>query len=407
MRREEEAILLCVLADRDAAQEDRLRSLIGVGGQVEAGSFWSEAAQQQVSPLVARTLSAASVSPHLPASILEEARSVRLQTMFRNMALHTELLKVADALQSEGVPTVPLKGTHLCEYVYGALDARQVGDIDILVPQPQIERAHRVLRRMGYAPAVSVPPGAKEHTFHGVPLVRQGPTVRFVIEPHWELSDSRFVSIDYDNIWKRVLAGENDPASPLLSLPDEEWLLFLSLHLPKHDTGVLRLLADIDRLVRRGTDTLDWACFIALAQEWSATSLAYFALQRSWQLLGTPVPSWVLDRLEPSSFRRAFVGLLAGPFAILRPPASEHLRSNRFRLAYCAMLQPSGRAVRAYWHYLFSRPGMSPGPGSTPAVLAVVRQLARGAAWTGLALASAFSDRRCRPVVRAERTQTA
>ncbi|MBI4507064.1 MAG: nucleotidyltransferase family protein, partial [Chloroflexi bacterium] len=251
--------------------------------------------------------------------------------------------------------------------------------------------ARAVLRDMGYVPGQPASPGIEEHSFHGVPLVRHEGGSTFVVELHWQLNNPQFVTIDYTRLWRRILAAGSDRA-PLRPLPAEELLLFLSLHLAKHENGVLRLLADVDRLVRREAAALDWPYAVALARHWSVAGLLYFALQRAQALLDTPLPGWVLPHLAPAPWRRALVGLLAGPSAILRPLPDEHLHYNRFRLAYCIMLDPPNRAVAAYRHYLFA-PAASRSSGVLLGTVDCARRLARGLAWTGLVLGSALVDR--------------
>jgi hypothetical protein len=133
-----------------------------------------------------------------------------------------------------------------------------------------------------------------------------------------------------------------------------------------------------------------------VAEAWSVASLLYFAVWRAQVLMQTPVPSSVLRRLRPPAWRAAFVDLLAGPWAVLRPPAADHLRANRFRLAYCAMLPPLSRALDAYTCYL-----MLPDGGHEWSELsdraAKARGLARGLAWTGLVLGHSLAQRLTSP----------
>ncbi|MBI4507093.1 MAG: nucleotidyltransferase family protein [Chloroflexi bacterium] len=355
--------------------------------------LWREAAHQQVLPLVARTLAGAAVAAALPPAVVQYAKGLRLRTMLHNMAVHAELGRIGARLHVHGIPAAPLKGSHLAERLYHALDARQVGDIDLLVPESDVEAARAVLLELGYAPFASVSHGIEEHTFHGVPFLRQDPSASFVVELHWGLSNPRFVTIDYARLWQRVLAGSSDRA-PLRPLPGEETLLFLSLHLAKHETGVLRLLADIDRLLRREGPALDWPYVLALARRWQVTGLVYFALHHAQRLYATPVPEWALQELRPATWRRALVGVLAGPQAILHaavPERLEYLRYHRFRLAYCAMLTPFRRFLDAYQFYLFP-PLAHRQPGLFRRAIGSAERVGRGIAWTGLAFANSLAE---------------
>lgn len=388
---EEEAVLLCIRAERDQPQQERLHHLLA-DGRFDWFRFWEWSAMQEVQPLVAKALCAAPVASCVPPAAVKQAKEVRLQHLAYNLRLEAELSRIAKALRAGGIPVTPLKGTQLALRLFGALDARQVGDIDILVPEAQIEPARHTLRALGYAPAANASHGLEEHSFHGVPFVRQVPGGAFAVELHWKLSNPRFLTIDYSDLWHRIIGAGG--AGELLHhpLPGEETLLFLALHLPKHGTGALRLLADIDRLIRIEGHRLDWLHVLALAERWNVAELLYFALIRAQLLFSTPVPNWTLQRVHPAGWRRILVDLLAGPDALLRPPTDENLRYNRFQMAYCAMLSPASKAFDAYTSYLFPAP--DPSQMVPRAVfrssMRSVERVGHGVAWTALAFASAI-----------------
>ena len=251
-RPEEEAVLLCTLALRGPDQDQRLCELLR-SRTLDWSLFWAKAMDQQVHPLVAHTLSGEPFLSALP-EVASTTRNVRLWTLRYNAFLEAELHCIAAQLRTRGIPMAPLKGTYLTRRLFDSLEVRRVGDIDIFVQQSYVEEARSALRDMGYEPARDRP---TDHTFHGVPWVRQTPTAPVMVEVHWGLSDPDYVSIDYAALWQRILAGGvGDQA--WYTLPTEELILFLALHLAKNQAGVLRLLADIDRLVRREEGRIDW-----------------------------------------------------------------------------------------------------------------------------------------------------
>jgi hypothetical protein len=384
--REEETILWAIRAARDPSADERLRSLVS-DPELNWDHLWALAEAHEVTPPVARALTAEDLAPLAPDAARDRARAVRLHTLVQNLALHAELQHVGGALRAHGIPVVPLKGTYVAEAFHEGLDARRCGDIDILVQESRLEEARAILKDLGYQPMMGASHGIETHLFHGVPYVRHAATTTFVIELHWGLNDPRFVSIDYAQLWDRILVDKECDA-PLTPMPVEETLLFLALHHPKHDTGLLRLLADIDRLVRHEGSRLDWSHLVRLARQWNGTWLLYFALWRAHRLLGTPLPHSLLNDIAPPRWRRAAVTLLAGPKFILRPPKAEHLRSNQSGLAYCAMIDPFARAFAAYLATFY--PPLPPekrGVLATPSGLTY--RLGHGLAWTGLAIAHA------------------
>lgn len=383
-----EALVLCSLAARSSLQDQGLVALFS--GDFDWARFWDEAGTQQVRPLVARELAGEWLSAIVPPDLARAAREARLQTIGYNLAVHGELQSIGRALRARGIDVAPLKGTHLALRLFGALDARRVGDIDILVPEERLEDARAVLFDLGYDRRSGASVGIEEHSFHGVPYVRVGPNCSFVVELHWGLNNPRFASVDYGGLWRRI--REAAPAgTALMPLPSEETLLFLALHLPKHDLGVLRLIADIDRLLRIEGGGIDWDRALATAARWRVSQFLYFALYRARATLGSPVPDDVMRRLRPHTWRRAAVELLAPPESLLSPPAHDHLRYNRYRLAYCAMVSPLARSLRTYTYYLFAEYGEAP-DGVLGRARSAGQRLVRGVTWTALSVSSAVAE---------------
>lgn len=386
----EELLLLCMRAVRDPRQEAHLNDLMA-RPDLDWTRFWALADEQEVQPLAARVLIEHGWDMPPPEAARTYARTIRLRTLAANLSMAAELERIAQTLHRCGIPVVPLKGVHLARRLYGGLDARRIGDIDVLAPEERLEEARAAVRSLGYRLYEGTSHGAAEHTFHGVPFVREAAGVQFVLELHWGLTDPRFATIDYGELWRRVLSysPERDALRPL---PIEETLLYLALHLPKHPTGVLRLLADIDRLLRKEAGGLDWGYVLQQAGRWSVTTLLYFALVRCRMLLDTPVPSGVLEACRPPRWRRALVGALTAPRAVMRPSTQGPTRYSRSQLAYCAMIDPLERCLRAYREYLFL-PAQQDGTQAQDRVVGAVETVSRGLARTALAVGSVMIQR--------------
>ena len=363
---EERLLLLLASAEPGSRADEQAAHLLSQ--PFDWSRLLAIAHSQDVVPVLPYSPLWSAVRACAPPEVLSNIQERRLLVMMANMSAAAELDRIERALQDEGVAVIPLKGVSLLRRLYPGLDARRCGDIDLLVKPGDRERACEILCAMGYSPLGEPRPGLLSHPFHGVPLVRTSAHGGHVVELHWNLTDPRFVPVDLDGLWAR--AQQTREPRGEMSLPSEELLVFLALHLPKHDTGLLRLLVDIDRLVRQ--ERPDWQLVERIARRWRAQTLLFFVLSHARELLGTPVPEGVTRSLSPGTFRRAVVRGLAGPLWVLRPPAVDNLRASQFRLAYCLMLQPAGRVLRAYRTYLCAGGG-----GAGGALLG----LARGLAW--------------------------
>ncbi|MCC6178283.1 MAG: nucleotidyltransferase family protein [Chloroflexi bacterium] len=353
----------------------------------------AEAMRHEVLPLVATALRDCDYGSSEATALASVANEALFQIRIRGMANHSELRRIGERLAAHSISAVALKGTHLGVRLFDAIDGRQTRDIDILVQSRQLEQARGVLRGLGYRPLAAADARLDTHPFHGAPWVRQVPPLETAVELHWGLENPRVARIDYAALWQRTLMRQED-REPLLSLPSEECLLFLALHLVKSTRGRLRLLADIDRLLRREGPGFDWDYAIRLARAWDVSWMLYCALCWTSLLFDTPFPPGAFKKLEPPTWRRVLIEVLAPPHVIVRSPALPRLQAARFRFAYVAMLRPFSRAGAAYLAYLFrDRPWQrQPRHGVVGRLIAVAKRPVRGLCWTVLALASALVD---------------
>lgn len=87
-------------------------------------------------------------------------------------------------------------------------------------------------------------------------------------------------------------------------LAPEDNLLQVCLHTAKHTyvrAPGFRLHTDVDRIVRRCT--VGWQKFVAEVERLQVRTAVYLSLAIPTLLLRTPVPEWVLTRLQPAAWK--------------------------------------------------------------------------------------------------------
>lgn len=212
---------------------------------------------------------------------------------------HGELAAISAAMGAEGITPVALKGAYLAEAVYRDRALRTLGDLDLMVRPHQVERAHEVLRELGYRPFHAhhmVPVYAANH--HHRPVGKPG---CMDVELHWSIDATGIpvgggpraspFTLDMEEVWAAVepvrIAGAAAGA-----LGVEHLLLHLSLHAVFHHglNITLRPLCDIAWTVRRRGAEVDWARLVETAHRWRAAALAGTALGLAHDLLGADVP---------------------------------------------------------------------------------------------------------------------
>ncbi|BCM90896.1 hypothetical protein IAD21_02759 [Abditibacteriota bacterium] len=273
--------------------------------------------QHRVTGLVARHLSKRgwrNVPPEIASG---------LNRYFGEMALHSailsaELLHVSNHLQKAGVPMVSFKGPTLAIGLYGNGVVRPSADIDLLVPRAHVQRAHALLRELGYAHEVDLSPSQErqhlrvDSVFN---LLRVSPPEAadlfpygLAVELHWAITSPCLpFDFTYESVEKGLhpLEGRGElKGQPALSAHD--LLLVLVVHGAKHLWERLLWLCDIAQLLERNPD-LDWHAVLKSAHEREIERMMALCLSLVRDVMGVTLPRFVEEWLstQPQALRLA------------------------------------------------------------------------------------------------------
>jgi hypothetical protein len=170
------------------------------------------------------------------AELRQRASTAAVQNLLRDEELSEALSRLAD----EGIDQILLEGAAQQAERPG-LAGRFQCDVDVLLRRPDLERAERLLRDMGFRLDESYldREGLLDRHFH-FGYERRGA----VIEMHWDLDTSSPDGF-LDRFWERSRAVERDGRTFRVPAPEHQ-LLFGCLHLSRHCfRGGLRWLADL------------------------------------------------------------------------------------------------------------------------------------------------------------------
>ena len=185
-----------------------------------------------------------------------------------------------------------------------------MGDIDVLVRKQDFRRAHEILVENGYVMKFRSPleQESLDHAEQGggaeysVNLPSGG---HLWFELQWRPVAGRWIRPDQepsaDELMDRSVAVEG---SAVRLLSPEDNLLQVSLHTAKHTyvrAPGFRLHTDVDRIVR-GVE-IDWDQFVGLVINLQVKTAVFFSLAFARELLGTPVPLEVLERIKPATWK--------------------------------------------------------------------------------------------------------
>jgi hypothetical protein len=263
------------------------------------------AIDRNLAPLLFSRLKQNDALAGVPSDEKERLQRAFLVSVGKSARLQRGLAHLLRSLNNHGLPAIVLKGAYLAEAVYGDVALRPMGDVDLLVREPDLERAQAVLLEMGgvhrqYDDS-EADPGWRRHLPHTT-------IGRLVVELHWNImSPAGPVRVDVAGLWERAC-----PASiagvETLGLAPEDLMLHLCLHTCYEDRlADLRGLVDVTETARRFGGQFDWDRFAARAREWGAPRYAALTLHLARAMLGADVPDGSLELLVPAGIDPAVV----------------------------------------------------------------------------------------------------
>ncbi|HEY7879160.1 MAG TPA: nucleotidyltransferase family protein, partial [Gemmatimonadaceae bacterium] len=239
-----------------------------------------------ITPLVARQLARPAVASFVPPIILQKLRAQFDENALRNLMLARQLIEAVGALESAGIPAIPIKGPVLAVSAYGDLSLRQFGDLDVVVARRDFARARAALATHGFEPAMSLAPGP-DAAFLGadyhIPLVSQHAGVS--LELHWALARAGWGALrDERWPWRHArhvrLLGRD-----VTALSAEPLLVYLCAHASKHLWANIRWVCDVTAVVH-SEPQLDWDVAASLARRTGADRMLALGLELARGLLG-------------------------------------------------------------------------------------------------------------------------
>ena len=162
--------------------------------------------------------------------------------------------QVVEALQSEEVDFIPLKGPVLSHLLYQDCSSRRFYDLDFLVDFGSMERCSRLLDNLGYHSVWEWPTTRAEkkrlrQSMHHLPF--QHPKERTDVEIHWRLfARYKFPDMDFAKLYKEHTVPYTLDGYSFRKLSNELELLFLLIHGAKHAWFRIKWLVDVNDYIK-------------------------------------------------------------------------------------------------------------------------------------------------------------
>ena len=274
---------------------ERIRGI--TAGPLDWDFVLGEATENSVGPLLEMNLRAV-MADAAPAAEMERLKITCRANTVRCLFLAAELHKILELFRTAGIVAIPYKGPVLAEQAYGNLTLRDFDDLDIILPQRDLKKAHEVMLGLGYQARfpwilsrdsrTALVPG--EYNYRDEKR-------RAVVELHTELTLRHFpVAPDIDRLAQRLVkvmvAGQEVP-----TLAPEDLLSALCVHGSKDFWERISWIADVAELIQRQTD-LDWDRAFQTAESLRAERMLHLGLALANDLLQAPMPDEIRRRVR-------------------------------------------------------------------------------------------------------------
>jgi hypothetical protein len=290
-------LLLAACLDFAAAGPEVRSSLEPLTQRGDAGwrPFLAFANHELLAPTLWVRLRDKGLLDAIPASAAAFLRRSHAINTVRNERIRGELLEAARAMNAAGVEPVVLKGgVDLIVSRYGDPGARILRDIDLFVPNDQMDRALAAMERIGYR---NLPREATKFVTYYADLTRPGNVVG--IDLQWYISGQRDL-LTPEESWSDSVPHEIDGVR-IRTLAPAHQIVHNLLHSEVQDRGELglvwlRQLLDLAALWRQLGPSLDWR---AVQEQFRARGFPRLVAKRLYlanRLLALPLP----DGLEPT-----------------------------------------------------------------------------------------------------------
>ena len=331
----------------EASVLERAQSLIGPS--FNWGPFTEYSIAQGTSAIIYKNLLKLK---NVPQSIIDKFRNIYHGTLRENILKVSELDRLIEILNREGIEVISLKGATASENIFGDIGVYPSSDIDILVKVEDIDRVRGILEADGY---ILNDAGFDEYReyfmkeqYH-INLTKGS----FTIEPHWNLFMMYFTAPP--EFWWEESVIVSSGGKTYRFLSPEKNILYTSFRLFSIRFVQLRFLVIVAEIIKHYGDRIDWNKLFMYARRYKFENVLRVTMKLCNELLGMPVmPEYI--RLSRSRtqvlYRRAYNMALRGEdvyvfnnalFALLRDDLTGALGVIGHRL-----FPPMGEIVSRY-----------------------------------------------------------
>jgi Uncharacterised nucleotidyltransferase len=277
----------------DAAQ--RIREI--AGQRLDWEYLLEEAEANSITPLLERHLMA--IAPDAPPpGAKEQLKTTSRANTVRCLYLSAELIKILALFHAQEIPALPYKGPVLAAQAYGDVALREFDDLDVILRQRDVAKAHEIILSLGYKAKFDwiLSPDAGASLVPGEYNYRDEPR-HAMVELHTEITLRHFpIKPDLDYfIARRAPVRLSD--HEVLTFTAEDLLPMLCIHGSKDFWERFSWVADVSELIQ-SRPALDWDKVMRVCESLGAQRMLSLGLALANGVLQAPLPAEMLQRVQ-------------------------------------------------------------------------------------------------------------
>jgi hypothetical protein len=266
------------------------------------------ARQNGIATLFYENLRRFDVEEEVPSWVTQELKQIYHYIGFKNALFYDELGKVLHAFKNRGIDVIVLKGAVLAEMVWRNVALRQMGDLDLLVREQNLDKVDQTLSQLNYTSYEGYRPKTWYRRNHHHLAPYHNLDKEAIIEIHQNLvPPNNLFYIDVHRVWERAYDTKIGNVDTLVLSP-EDLIVHLCLHLSYCNkfVGGIKHLIDISQVVRYYGEGINWDWIIKEANKNKFTKFIYYPLYLAKGILDVGIEKEILNRFKAQSNLRGF-----------------------------------------------------------------------------------------------------
>jgi Uncharacterised nucleotidyltransferase len=229
-----------------------------------------------------------------PIPHLNRLKGIYRQSLYTNSMLFHKAFAVLAELEKMGVPIILLKGTALIVAYYEDIGARPMTDVDLLVPEKDVERTLRFLKEQGW------------HSSHGLSLNKAAKHIHshhlqspdgYELDVHWRV----FYQCSWDEadltLWEQTETVSFKGVNIKILNPTLQILHNCSHGVRWNLLSSIRWIVDLLKIIEKRANSIDWELLVSEAAERKLTVTMLHALSFLNSKFNAGIPEEVLNSL--------------------------------------------------------------------------------------------------------------